>query len=94
MRRLLILSAVLAAIGAAQAGSPTSNHRDYPLQPGDFAKPVIVGPLPGLISDPTRLDDPIIIIDDDGPSEEDEGIVYTGPSRVMLPFHKKNASHQ
>lgn len=78
MKRLLTLAAVFAAITQAQGGNLTSDHRDYELQPGDFGKPVVIAPLPGMSGDPWLIDDPDIIIDDDGPSDEDEGIIYDG----------------
>ncbi|MDP2360376.1 MAG: hypothetical protein Q8O14_06440 [bacterium] len=85
MRVFLTASILLAAFGTAQAGSYPYENRDYYLQPGDFGKPVIVAPLPGLPNDPWRIDDPDIIIDDDGPSEEDAGLVYSNPARYQMP---------
>lgn len=78
MRRALTLAALAAFATLSQAGNPTSDHRDYELQPGDFGKPVVIAPLPGMDGDPWLIDDPDIIIDDDGPSDEDEGIIYDG----------------
>jgi hypothetical protein len=91
MRALLALSVVLAASTASQAGNNTSRQRDCELLPGDYGKPVVVAPMPGSDMDPWLLDDPDIIIDDDGPSDDDEGVIYTGAYVWQIPV-KKHAS--
>jgi len=87
MRSTLTLAAVLAAFTLAHGGNPTADHRDYELEPGDFGKPVVIAPLPGMAGDPWLIDDPDIIIDDDGPSDEDEGIIYDGS--YLLPVRPR-----
>ncbi len=87
MKRTLTLAAFAAFVTLSQAGNPTSDHRDYELQPGDFGKPVVIAPLPGMAGDPWLIDDPDIIIDDDGPSDEDEGIIYDGS--YVLPMRPR-----
>jgi hypothetical protein len=88
MRRILILTACVGLAGAVQAGQNPIDHRDCDLQPGDFAKPVIVSPLPGFVDDPWRLDDPDVIIDDDGPSEEDAGVIYVNGTLYHFPVFR------
>ena len=94
MRVLLTLAAVVTVISAARAGNSTSSHRDCDLLPGDFGKPVVVAPMPGSDMDPWCLDDPDIIIDDNGPSDDDEGIIYLGSTPCVLPPVKKHVSHE
>lgn len=76
MKKILLLVAVCGLLGPLKAGVTPTDHEDDDLLPGDFGKPVIIHLLPGGSQDPWRIDDPIIIIDDDGPSEDDQGIIY------------------
>ena len=50
----------------------------------------MIAPLPGMAGDPWLIDDPDIIIDDDGPSDEDEGIIYDGS--FVPPMRPRNPS--
>jgi len=85
MKRLLALAALGGLLAPLQAGVTPIDHDDDGLIPGDFGKPVVIHLLPGGPQDPWQFDDPVIIIDDDGPSEDDEGIIYDPGSRPMPP---------
>jgi hypothetical protein len=80
MIRLLLLSLVFALFTPLEAGVTIDNHQDDDLAPADFVKYVIVAPIPGTGDEPWQIDDPDIIIDDDGPSDEDEGLIYVIPT--------------
>jgi hypothetical protein len=83
MKRLLVLAAVFGQVAALSAGVSPKDREDEGLLPGDFGKPVVVHLLPGLEHDPWMIDDPVIIIDRDGPSEDDEGLVYDFRGRLL-----------
>jgi hypothetical protein len=76
MSRFLQLTLLLGLVASLNADFSAGSDDDD-LQPGDSGKPVIVNPIPGVVENPWRLDDPDIVVDDDEPSDEDEGLVYT-----------------
>lgn len=76
MKRMLTLVALLGLLAPLQAGVCPSDQQNEGLLPGDNGKPIVIHLLPGGAHDPWQIDDPIIVIDIDGPSDEDEGIIY------------------
>jgi hypothetical protein len=80
MIRVLLITLLLTLSTALRAGVGIGNHYEDDLNPADFSKLVIVSPIPGTGSnEPWLIDDPDIIIDDDEPSDEDEGLIYSQP---------------
>ncbi len=92
MSRILLLCAVLALPLFSRAGNPPVDQRDCELIPGDFGKPVVISLVPGVVSEPWCLDDPDIIIDEDGPSEDDQGMIYIGFSAFLQAQRAKPAT--
>jgi hypothetical protein len=76
MSRLLCLLSLAGLPMTIWAGSNPVEHRDCDLIPGDFGKPVVISLIPGALGDPWMIDDPDIIIEEDGPSEDDQGLIY------------------
>ncbi|MFA7329665.1 MAG: hypothetical protein WC326_01195 [Candidatus Delongbacteria bacterium] len=92
MSRILLLSAVLVLPIFSHAGNLPVDQRDCDLIPGDFGKPVVITLIPGAKEDPTQQDDPDIIIDEDGPSEDDQGMIYIGFSAFLQAQRLKPAT--
>lgn len=96
MRRLLVLALVAIPL-AGQAGTSPIERRDCDLIPGDFGKAVVISLVPGVFENPWLIDDPNVIIDEDGPSEDDQGLIYIGtrvPNRqVKQPVSKVGLDH-
>ncbi len=85
MKRILLFTLTICCVTGVFAGDTPGSHGEDDLQPGDSSKPVIVNLLPGGSDDPYKIDDPIIIIVDDGPSEDDSGVVYcSGRSLIKV----------
>ncbi len=78
MTRILLLLSLLAVPLVGRAGNLPIDQRDCDLIPGDFGKPVVISLVPGVFADPWMINDPDIIIDEDGPSEDDQGLIYIG----------------
>jgi len=76
MSRLLCLLTLAGLPASLWAGSTPVEHRDCDLIPGDSGKIVVISLIPGAAGDPWMIDDPDIIIDEDGPSEDDQGLIY------------------
>lgn len=86
MSRLLCLLSLAGLPMTLWAGSTPVEHRDCDLIPGDSGKIVVISLIPGACGDPWMIDDPDIIIEEDGPSEDDQGLIYIESPLGMRPL--------
>ena len=91
MSSLIRITLLFALVAGLQAGFSPYEDPDDDLLPGDFGKPTVVNPIPGHGNDPSRIDDPFIIIDDE-PSEEDEGLIYLDRRHAAFRSMQKQSS--